>query len=74
MKSKFLMAMLFMAVVTFLPQASSGQPPLPPDPIDNPADIPIDGGLSILLAAGVGYGAKKINDQRKKKLAENSEK
>jgi hypothetical protein len=33
---------------------------------DDVADVPIDGGLSILLAAGVGYGAKKINDARKK--------
>jgi len=32
-----------------------------PDP-----DIPIDGGLSILIAAGVAYGVKKIRDERKK--------
>jgi hypothetical protein len=32
-----------------------------------PADVPIDGGLVILLAAGVGYGVKKYRDQRKKK-------
>lgn len=31
------------------------------------AAVPIDGGLSILLAAGVGYGVKKIRDERKKK-------
>ena len=29
-------------------------------------DAPIDGGISILVAAGVGYGLKKANDQRKK--------
>ncbi len=29
-------------------------------------DSPIDGGLSILVAAGVGYGIKKIRDERKK--------
>jgi hypothetical protein len=29
-------------------------------------DAPIDGGLSLLIAAGVGYGLKKANDQRKK--------
>ncbi len=33
-------------------------------------DVPIDGGLSLLVAAGVGYGAKKINDARKKKNEE----
>ena len=32
-----------------------------PDP-----DAPIDGGLSILLAGGIGYGIKKIRDNRKK--------
>jgi hypothetical protein len=29
-------------------------------------DAPIDGGLSLLIAAGVGYGAKKAYDKRKK--------
>ena len=36
-----------------------------PDP-----DAPIDGGLSLLLAAGVGYGVKKIRDNRKAKGTE----
>lgn len=31
-------------------------------------DTPIDGGLSILIAAGVGYGVKKIRDERKQRL------
>lgn len=31
---------------------------------DDVDDVPIDGGLSLLIAAGVGYGAKKL---RKKK-------
>ena len=34
-----------------------------PNPGDPPA-IPVDGGLGILLAAGLGYGAKRL---RKKK-------
>lgn len=29
-------------------------------------NIPIDGGISALLAAGAGYGIKKIYDSRKK--------
>lgn len=37
-----------------------------PDPPGDDPGVPIDGGLSILLAAGVGYGAKKIHDNRKK--------
>lgn len=34
------------------------------DPSD-PDGVPIDGGISVLLAAGVGYGAKKIKDALK---------
>ena len=36
----------------------------------NPGGVPIDGGLSFLLAAGVGYGAKKAYDARKAKRAD----
>ena len=39
-----------------------------PDPGN--ADAPIDGGVSILIAAGVGYGVKKVKEHRKKKLEE----
>ncbi len=28
--------------------------------VDDTLDTPIDGGLSLLVAAGVGYGAKKL--------------
>ncbi len=35
------------------------------DPDD--AGVPIDGGLSLLLAAGAGYGANKLRKNRKKK-------
>ncbi len=38
---------------------------VPPDNEDT-MNTPIDGGLSILLAAGVAYGAKKGYDMRKK--------
>ena len=40
---------------------------------NNPADLggdaggaPIDGGISLLVAAGIGYGVKKVKDARKK--------
>ena len=29
---------------------------------------PIDGGLSLLIAGGVGYGVKKIREKRKTKV------
>jgi len=38
----------------------------PGDPGGDP-DVPIDGGIGILIAAGVLYGSKKIYDARKKK-------
>lgn len=33
---------------------------------DDVEDIPIDGGISILLAAGAAYGAKKIQEHSNK--------
>jgi hypothetical protein len=40
------------------------------DPGDDPdAGVPLDGGLSLLIAAGVGYAAKKGYDKRKKQKA-----
>ena len=32
--------------------------------------VPIDGGASLILAAGIGYGAKKLKDAREKKRKE----
>ena len=50
----------------------------PGDPGGNPGGnpigaIPVDGGLGFLLAAGIGYGAKKAYDQRKKKQVQEKE-
>ncbi len=33
---------------------------------DPGGDVPVDGGLTLLVAAGIGYGAKKIKESRKK--------
>ena len=35
------------------------------DPGQDP-DAPIDGGVSLLVAAGIGYGIKKVKDNKKK--------
>lgn len=32
----------------------------------DPDAVPIDGGLSLLVAAGVGYGAKKMKERKGK--------
>ncbi|WP_018615525.1 PID-CTERM protein-sorting domain-containing protein [Segetibacter koreensis] len=42
----------------------------PTDPGDgnndtNDADVPFDGGVSLLVAAGIGYGIKKVYDKKK---------
>ncbi|MFC5270526.1 PID-CTERM protein-sorting domain-containing protein [Adhaeribacter terreus] len=37
--------------------------PTPTEP--PPAEIPIDGGASLLVAGGVAYGLKKLRDRRK---------
>jgi hypothetical protein len=49
-------------------QTFGGAPSFEPDVLDNP----IDGGLSLLLGAGVVYGAKKIRDFRKNNQDNNS--
>lgn len=38
-----------------------------PDPCTDPLNdyCPIDGGLTALIAVGVGYGIKKVKDSRK---------
>jgi len=50
---------VFILAPTFV-QTAIAQPP-PPDPVP----IPIDGGLGFLLAAGVGYAAKKLYSGKK---------
>jgi hypothetical protein len=48
----------------------AGPPPPPPPnsgpPCWPPPCIPIDGGITLLMAAGAAFGAKKIYDSRKK--------
>lgn len=63
MKDKLLIGILTL-VMAFSSNIAFADEPVTPggDP-----DVPIDGGLSILLAAGVAYGAKKGYDQQKKK-------
>ena len=40
------------------------------DPGGDPDSAPIDGGLSLLIAGGVGYGVKKLKEKRKKQQEE----
>lgn len=53
---------LLVLVFNILPKIANAQI----DPGEDP-DAPIDGGISLLVAAGVGYGVKKARDSRKAK-------
>lgn len=62
----FILSMLFIGIATPL----NAQPPDPGGggggPTCVPPCVPIDGGLSWLLLAGVAYGGKKVFDMNKK--------
>lgn len=65
MKKGTIITVLFAAMIISAPLLLHAQGPS--NPGDDPDQaVPIDGGLSILLAAGVGYVAKKGYDKRKK--------
>jgi hypothetical protein len=53
---------LVLIIVLFSPVLLNAQPS---DPGSDP-DVPIDGGLSVLLAAGVGYGIRELKKKRHK--------
>ncbi len=59
MHSKIIIIMLGIFSFTF-PLIIQAQPNFN----DDTNDVPIDGGLSLLVAAGVGYGAKKLKEKK----------
>lgn len=63
MKIKLLFSLLFLVSALIFPSISilaQGDPGGDPD-----VKVPFDGGLSLLIAAGIGYGIKKAHDKRK---------
>ena len=54
--------MLVMFISLAVPTVVFCQPP----PDSNDVDAPLDGGISLLVAAGAIAGAKKVRDARKK--------
>ena len=60
MKKRDIYITLLMLICMALPMITLAQ--APPDP----EDVPIDGGLSLLIAAGAAYGAKKYRDHKNK--------
>lgn len=69
MKNKLIYSLFVIICCIAFPLVTLAQGGGPPDP----QDVPIDGGLSVLLAAGVGYGVKKYRDAKKAKAAEEKE-
>ena len=62
MKNLITLAVLLVLVCAAYTGFAQSIPPPPPPP---PVAIPIDGGLSLVIAGCIGYGAKKLNDRRK---------
>lgn len=68
---KFASLIIFVLLCVGLPLLSvaQGNPGCPADcpgnPLCLPECVPIDGGLSLLIAAGIGLGAKKAYDRKK---------
>lgn len=65
-KNKFryvLLAFLLTGATSLLHAQPPGDPGDDPDPAPN--QIPFDGGLSLVVAAGIAYAAKKGHDKRK---------
>ena len=57
MKSNIIFQTLFTAIFFFIPTLIFAQ--------GDPEAVPIDGGLSLLVAAGIGYGVKKALKSKK---------
>jgi len=53
---------LFFVALSFKVMAQ-GPPPPPPDP----GDVPIDGGISFLVASGIAYGAYQYKKRKQDK-------
>lgn len=63
--TNYLLAFFIVTIVFLVIPASGFAQVIDPscDPLD--PKCPIDGGLTALLAIGVGYGIKKVRDSRK---------
>ncbi len=66
MNTKSIFTLSFFVLFTVIGYAAAPPPPPGGPACWPPPCIPIDGGISILMAAGAAYGAKKIYDSRKK--------
>ena len=66
MKKITIIQILTLLAIMLVPTLLLAQPASQPfGSGSDPDTVPIDGGLSLLVAAGVGYGAKKLKEKRK---------
>jgi hypothetical protein len=66
---RILKFILTIAIVLFANQLLFSAPPPPPAGSPGcwpPPCVPVDGGITFLIAAGAAYGAKKLYNSRKK--------
>lgn len=66
---KWTIRLITVIIIFCLPVLANAQVDPGCDPAIDPTCVPIDGGLSLLIAAGVGYGIKKVRDGRKQQQA-----
>jgi hypothetical protein len=62
-----LLALVLLLAPAGIALAQGGSPITigPPAPQADPTEVPLDGGASLLLAAGVGLGLKKLRARRR---------
>ena len=60
-KTSTIISVVSILLIILIPMIVNAQPPEP----EGDPDVPIDGGVSLLVAAGIGYGAKKLRDARR---------
>ena len=65
MMKKFLVRMLLAALITVVINSYVKAQTDPGDPGDDPDKVPLDPGSWILVAAGAGYGLKKLRDAKR---------
>ena len=61
---KIFLSLFFVVGLAIAGMSQNDPPPFNPG---DPSPIPVDGGISLLFAAGAAYGVKKVRDSRKAK-------
>lgn len=64
----FSLIALFIGLISEVDTVYAAAPPPPPPPCETPPcppDVPIDGGIGFLAAAGMYYGIKKLYGAKK---------